>query len=373
MPLILFLAIYNSIPEKITIFEGQTPDMLFRISAKADNYETGNKKYNVMLFDIFPIKTVSVSVLPETCVIPSGKAIGVKLYTDGVLVLGSGSVAAKDGRSYEPAKKAGIIAGDRIVAVNGNPVSDSDTLKKLINTEKGHITLSIMRDDTALNLPVEAVYSDAAESYLIGLWVRDSAAGIGTLTFYNPQNYTFAALGHGICDYDTDLLLKSGGGSINFCRIKSVKKSENGAPGEILGEFSEKTEGSIALNSNVGIYGDAFSLPDTEPVPVASRFELKLGKAGILCDIDGQGPKPYAIEITRISTPAKLSGKSFVFKITDSELLEKTGGVVQGMSGSPVLQNGKLVGAITHVFVSDSTRGYGIFAENMLDMTYKIK
>ena len=213
------------------------------------------------------------------------------------------------------------------------------------------------------------VYSPREGCYKAGLWVRDSTAGIGTLTFYNPENYTFAALGHGICDYDTDLLMKSGGGSINFCKIKSVIKSEKGAPGEILGEFSPKAEGSILTNSDLGIYGEIASLPDAAAVPVASRFEIKTGDAEILCDVDGQGPSAYTIEITRVATSARLSGKSLVFRITDRGLLEKTGGIVQGMSGSPILQNGKLVGAVTHVFVNDASKGYGIFAENMLDMT----
>lgn len=356
LPLILLLTVYNSIPEKITIFKGEESNMLLGISAKADNY-----------------KTVSTSVSAISYVIPSGEAIGVKLYTDGVLVIGSGNVTDSSGKSYAPAKNAGIIAGDRIVAVDDEPVSDIGTLKKLINNGNGHITLSVMRGETSLNLPVDAVYSEDTSSYLIGLWVRDSAAGIGTLTFYNPENSTFAALGHGICDYDTDLLMKSGGGSISFCGIKSVKKSENGIPGELSGIFSEKNAGDILLNSELGIYGDAVFVPNKNPVPVASRFEAKSGNAVVLCDVDGEGPKAYNIEITKISTSAKLSGKNFIFKITDSALLEKTGGIVQGMSGSPVLQNGKLIGAVTHVFVNDASKGYGIFAENMLDMTNKLK
>ena len=359
------------IPEKITIFKGQKMNTLLGMSAKADNYEAG--KYEIMLFDIFPIKTVSVSVAPTSYVIPSGEAIGVKLYTDGVLVIGSGSVTAQDGSTKEPAKQAGILEGDRIVAVNDIPVSGNAELKQLINSCDGHAVLSVKRGENSLKIPVEAVYSKDTNSYLIGLWVRDSAAGIGTLTFYNPQNSTFAALGHGICDYDTDALLTAHDGSINYCRVKSVKKSESGSPGELLGEFSQKKAGDILLNSEVGIYGNAGSVPDAPLVPVASRFEVEMGLAQILCDIDGSGTNAYNIEITRVSKAAKLSGKSFVFKICDSELLEKTGGIVQGMSGSPVLQNGKLVGAVTHVFVNDASRGYGIFAENMLDMTNKIE
>ena len=356
LPLILFLAIYNSIPEKITIFEGQKGAMLFGISAKADNY-----------------KIKSVSALPKSYVIPSGEAIGVKLYTDGVMVIGLGTVTDGSGKSHEPAKNAGVMVGDRIVAAGGISVSDTDGLKRLVNAENGHIELSIVRDENLLILPVNAIYSKDTNSYLLGLWVRDSAAGIGTMTFYNPENSTFAAVGHGICDYDTNLLMKSNSGSINFCKIKSVKKSENGEIGEILGDFSAKTEGNILLNSETGIYGNTSSLPDINPVPVASRFELETGYAKLLCDVDGLGPRAYQIEITKISTSAKQYGKSFVFKVTDSSLLEKTGGIVQGMSGSPILQNGKLVGAVTHVFVNEASKGYGIFAENMLDKTNIIR
>ena len=158
-------------------------------------------------------------------------------------------------------------------------------------------------------------------------------------------------------------------GWVGDCRIKGVIKSKNGSPGELLGEFSSSKIGEIVTNSESGLYGNAEKIPDAPLVPVASRFEVQEGAAQFLCDIDGTGAKAYDIEITKISHTAKLSGKNFVFKVCDSALLEKTGGIVQGMSGSPILQNGKLVGAVTHVFVNDSCRGYGIFAENMLDMT----
>ncbi len=355
----MFLAIYNAFPEKITIFEGQKLNMLLGMSEKADNYKT----------NLFSMKTARVSAAPSYCVIPSGEAIGVKLYTDGVLVIGVGTVTDYNGIASAPAKRAGILAGDRITAVNDVPVSDNSSLKRLINSNAPSSVLTVIRDETALKVPVTAIYSKETNSYLIGLWVRDSAAGIGTLTFYNPENSSFAALGHGICDYDTDALLNVRDGSINYCRVKSVKKSENGSPGEILGEFYDTKKGDIRINSAVGIYGNTKTVPDAPSVPVASRFEVQTGKAQILCDIDGSGPKAYEIEITRISKMSKPSGKSFVFKVCDPALLEKTGGIVQGMSGSPILQNGKLVGAVTHVFVNDASRGYGIFAENMLDMT----
>ena len=314
----------------------------------------------------------TVNSTAQVNVIPSGEAIGVKLYTDGVFAVDTGSISDEFGNEFSPAKKAGIKKGDRIVGLNGVPVTDTDSLRQLINSENGHITLKIMREDSALEIPIEAIFSKDTNSYLIGLWVRDSAAGIGTLTFYNPENSTFAALGHGVCDYDTDALLLARGGWVGDCRIKGVIKSRNGAPGELLGEFSSGTIGGIVKNTELGLYGNAEKIPDSPLVPVASRFEVAEGAAQFLCDIDGTGVKAYDIKITKISNTAELSGKNFVFKVCDSALLEKTGGVVQGMSGSPILQNGKLVGAVTHVFVNDSSRGYGIFAENMLDMTNSV-
>ena len=312
---------------------------------------------------------MTFSVEPSQSVIPSGEAVGVKLYTDGVIVISSGSVADSEGRIRAPARDAGVTCGDRIIAVNGAPVSDTESLKRLINGFDGRMTLRVVRGDDVLDIPLEAAYSADTGSYLIGLWVRDSAAGIGTMTFYDPQNSTFAALGHGICDYDTGVLLTAGGGSVAPCRITGAIKSENGAPGELYGEFSAKKAGDILENTNEGIYGKTDRIPDAPLVPVASRFELQTGSAQLLCDVDGEGPEYYDIEITRIYRAAKLSGKSFVFKICDGRLTEKTGGIVRGMSGSPILQNGRLVGAVTHVFVSDASRGYGIFAENMLDRT----
>ena len=311
----------------------------------------------------------TVNAAAQVNVIPSGEAIGVKLYTDSVFVVGAGSISDEKGNEVSPAKRAGVLKGDKIVGVNGVKVTDIAGLRRLINGENGQITLNIIRKNSALDIPVEAIFSKDTGSYLIGLWVRDSAAGIGTMTFYNPENSTFAALGHGICDYDTNALLSAGGGRVGDCSIKGVIKSENGAPGELLGEFSATKIGEIVKNTDLGLYGNAEKIPDFPLVPVASRFEVKEGKAQFLCDIDGNGAKAYDIEITKVSHSAKISGKNFVFKVCDRRLLEMTGGIVQGMSGSPILQNGKLVGAVTHVFVNDARRGYGIFAENMLDMT----
>lgn len=372
-PAVLFLAAYFSLPEKVTVNKGEKINFSFGMSANADTEKTGDFSSTIKLFNIIPIKTVSVSVTPASYVIPSGETIGIRLHTDGVLVLGTGDVSDCDGNITAPAKKAGIKKGDRIVAVNNIAVSDTLSLKNTINETCGNVTLTVVRDDKVLQLLTTAVCSKENGVYKIGAWVKDSAAGIGTLTFYSPENNTFAALGHGICDSETDSLLKIKDGTVNFCTVQKIEKSKNGTPGQILGDFSAQKLGALLINSDVGIYGKISSIPKGNAIPVASRFELSKGFATVLCDIDGEGAKEYQIEITKIFKSPKSPNKCFVFKISDSRLIEKTGGIVQGMSGSPILQNGKFMGAVTHVFVNDSLSGYGIFAENMLDIATKIK
>jgi len=373
LPTALFLTAYLSVPEKITVTRGQNIDLNFGLSAKADTKNTGVFDSTIKFFNIIPIKTVSVSVTPEYYVIPSGEAIGIKLHTDGVLVLGTGDITAIDGNFFAPSKKAGLKKGDRIIAVNNEKVTDTFSLKRLINKFEGMVTLTIIREDNSLKIPITAPLSKDTGNYQIGAWVKDSAAGIGTMTFYFPENNCFAALGHGICDADTDTLLKAKDGTVNCCNVLKIQKSTDGTPGQIIGDFTNKELGNIYLNSDVGIYGKSNKIPKNNPVALASRFEMNTGKATLLCDIDANGVKAYQIEITKIYKSPKSPNKSFVFKVTDTSLIEKTGGIVQGMSGSPILQNGKLVGAVTHVFVNDSKRGYGIFAENMLDMVNTIE
>ncbi|MBO5059784.1 MAG: SpoIVB peptidase [Clostridia bacterium] len=369
----MFLVAHAAIPEKITVMQGQQLNFRWGITAAASTESTGSFDCRVKLFNFIPIKTVSVSVTPKYYVIPSGEAIGVKVYSDGILVVGMGDVHDENGRKCEPAKKAGINIGDRIIAVNGESVQSTSVFTRKVNDCDGVARLCVIRDDDMLNIDVNAVYSAESKSYKVGLWVRDSTAGIGTLTFYNPENSTFAALGHGICDSDTKDIITVKRGSVTGCNIRNVEIGTSGTPGELIGDFSGDEVGDIVSNCGAGIYGKAKNIPQKEAVEVASRFQVKEGKAHILCDVDGNGPKTYEVEITKVSKSARESNKSFVLKVTDAELIEKTGGIVQGMSGSPILQNDMLIGAVTHVFVNDPKRGYGIFAENMLDETNKIK
>jgi len=346
------------------VTEGQNVDFGWGLTESVNAGSDGNYTCDVRFLNLIPVKTVDVSVMPETYLIPSGEAIGVKLYTDGVLVVGMSDVVGDDGKIFEPAKDSGISVGDRILSVNGQAVTDIDDLSDKINEAKGQATLEVAREARKFITEITPVYSAEAKGYKIGLWVRDSTAGIGTLTFYNPENKTFGALGHGICDSDTKEIMQVKKGSINGCKINSVIKGKRGNTGELSGEFSGLEKGEITKNTDAGIAGVAKEIPKGDAILAASRFEIEKGSAKILCDVDGNGPRSYNIEITKVSH--REDGKNMVIKVTDERLIKKTGGIVQGMSGSPIIQNGKLIGAVTHVFVNDPTRGYGIFIEEML-------
>lgn len=366
LPLALFLTAHQVIPENITVCEGQSVDFPWGSIEAADTSGIGNRSFRARLFDVVPIKNVTVSVMPRRYLVPSGETIGVRLYADGVLVVGISRVTDAEGRIAMPAKNAGICVGDRIVAVGEEKIETTDDFVRLINDNGGKAEITLVRDDKKIKVSLLAVYSEKDGGYKAGLWVRDSTAGIGTLTFYDTTKNTFAALGHGICDADTGLLMTVRRGSITACRVRSVIKGENGAAGELLGDFSGKEIGKIEKNSLCGISGETEVVPYGTPMEAATRFETKEGKAVILCDVDGKGPREYEIEITKVAKTLRSDGKNLTIKVTSPELIEKTGGIVQGMSGSPIIQNGRIVGAVTHVLVNDPTSGYGIFIENML-------
>ncbi len=312
-----------------------------------------------------------VSTVSKTYVIPSGEAVGVKMYTDGLLVVYVSEVIDAAGKQYSPAKDAGLRETDRILSVDDFELGTNEELADYINKVKRPVHLKVARDEEFFETDITPKLSNDGY-YRIGIWVRDSTAGIGTMTFYNPQYNSFAALGHAITDRDTGTVLTVSDGDLVGCEIVSVKKGENGVPGELSGQFANIKFGKILKNNDFGIYGkieNSSIISQGRPVEAATRFQVKQGAAEILCDVDGNGVKSYAVEITSVSKEITVDNKGIVLKVTDSELLEKTGGIVQGMSGSPILQNGMLVGAVTHVFVNDPTRGYGIFIENMLKET----
>ena len=331
--------------------------------------ETGSFKYKVKLFNSVPFKNVNVSVVPKNYVIPSGETIGVKMFTQGLLVIYVTSFIDINGAEVSPANMSGIRENDRILAVDGIEITSSEKFSNYINNSAGTVQLTIDRDGEILTSDVTPSLADD-NKYKIGIWVRDSTAGIGTMTFYKPDSGLFAALGHAICDADTGAVLKVANGSLLDCEIISVQKGEYGVPGELTGSFVGGVRGSIFENNEFGIYGCLYDIPASNgnEIEVATRFQIKEGPAQILCDIDGEGVRQYDVQIRSVSKEPIADNIGIIIEVTDNELLEKTGGIIQGMSGSPIIQNNMLVGAVTHVLVNNPKRGYGIFAESMLDM-----
>ncbi len=314
--------------------------------------------------------------LSEVYVIPGGNTIGIKLYTDGVLVVDTTEFESISGEIVNPAEKSGIRPGDIIFAVNGEKVSESNEIADLVSaSDEKQISLSLSRNGNLFDVNIVPCKEKESKESKLGIWIRDSAAGIGTLTFVRTDNKKFAALGHGITDRDLREKYSVKTGSIEIANVMSVKKSEQGVPGELEATFggNGKDIGVLERNLDCGIFGSINSLPEGEKMKVATRWQIKEGPAVIRCSLDRKKVEEFDIVIDKIMLGGNFSTKSMVIKVTDQELIKRTGGIVQGMSGSPIIQDGKLVGAVTHVFVNDPTKGYGIFIENMLSETEKIK
>ena len=390
---IYILVIYH-IPDKITIFEGEDISLktFFGITLHAEEdvltvsadtgqktiNTVGNEKVSVKLFDKLFIKNVDVSVLPRTTVIPVGNIAGVKLYTNGVLVVGMSEIEGEDSKTYKPYENSGIEEGDTIVKVNNTMIYSTDDLIENVNLSNGeNVKIEYIHEKETKECSIRPVKTNE-EEYKLGLWVRDSAAGVGTVTFYEPETQQFGALGHGITDIDTGDLLNISSGEFVTAKVLNIKKGEDGNPGKIQGTVEEQeTIGEITKNTEFGIYGkieDASSLniDMSKEMEVALRDEIQTGKATILCSLDNQTVKEYEIEITKIYRENNYNNKSMEIKLTDQALIEKTGGIIQGMSGSPIIQNGKFVGAVTHVFVDSATEGYAVFGDLMLKQSKKV-
>ncbi len=316
------------------------------------------------------LKNVSVSVVDETYVMPVGTPVGLYIHSKGVMVLGTGKVTDLTGTVSEPAKTV-FKSGDYILKINGTDIRNTSQALSLIQScGGGEITFDVLRDGKEIQLKMYPVET-SENVYKVGIWLRDDTQGIGTIT-YVDANQQFAALGHGITDIDTGLLIDISHGMVYRSNILSVVKGESGTPGEIVGTIDYQKMnriGTISLNTNCGVLGtldaEALKYEPEKAVPVAHQQEVEASDAQILCAIDGEAAL-YDVRIEKIDYD-KSDNKNFVIRITDDRLLEKTNGILQGMSGSPIIQNGKLVGAVTHVLVNDPTRGYGIFIENMLD------
>ena len=334
----------------------------------------GKVSFSLSLFNLIPLKNIDVNVIPKTTVVPMGNAIGMKLYTAGVLVVGMSEIEGK-----KPYENSGIKEGDRIIQINQNQIDNTDDLMKAVNNSNGNnIFIKYVRNEKTITTSIKPVKNSSNE-YKIGLWVRDAAAGVGTLTFYEPSSGMFATLGHGIMDIDTAELIKIANGELVTTNILSINKGTKGNPGEIRGTIEAgHTIGSISKNTKFGVFGLLSKTPylntsNANEMQVALREEIKIGKAQIICELENGKKENYDIEIQKIFINNNKDNKSMLIKVIDEKLLEKTGGIIQGMSGAPIIQNGKFVGAVTHVLVNDPSIGYGVFADIMLKQMKEVE
>ena len=344
-----------------------TRDQTFTMYAS----DKGSYQLNLKLFGIFPLKNIQVDVVDTQYAVPCGLPVGIYLKSDGVMVIGTGEVAGPDGSSSEPS--LGILqSGDYILAAGGVPLESKEDLIRAVEASSGQeMVLSVRRQDQKFDVKVTPA-RDSGGSCKLGVWVRDDTQGIGTMT-YVDTNGRFGALGHGISDTDTGRLVQIQDGSLYETAIMGIEKGSAGKPGVMSGVIyygPGSSLGSIAANTEEGVFGavDARFADqlEAEPLEIGYKQDVREGPAVIRSSVSGT-PKDYAIEIERVDYSAGKTGKSMVIRVTDPELLALTGGIVQGMSGSPIIQDGRLIGAVTHVFIQDSSRGYGIFIEHMLE------
>ena len=301
-----------------------------------------------------------------------GSIAGIKLYTSGVLVVGMSEIQGMDNKKYKPYENSGIEEGDTIISINNNKIETTEELIEKVNECKGNeLEIQYVHNEKTLECSIKPIQTSNTE-YKLGLWVRDSAAGVGTVTFYEPATQSFGALGHGITDIDTEQLINIESGEFVTTKILNVVKGESGSPGRIQGTVdNQKNIGTIYKNTKFGIYGRVENLSNlnidtSKEIELALRDEIKVGKAKIMCSLENGKIEEYEIEIEKIFKENNYDNKSMLIKITDDRLLEKTGGIIQGMSGSPIIQNGKFIGAVTHVLVNNPQEGYGVFGDIML-------
>lgn len=344
-------------------------------STDLDALEVGKTEIVLKFLGIIPIKKVKINVLPNDTLIAGGETIGISISSKGLLVVDVASFKNKNGVSVCPAKKSGIKKGDIILKCNQKEILNSEDFIDIIKDCRGKsIELLCVRDGVSFYTSVTPEIFMDDKSYKIGLWVRDSADGIGTLTFIDRESGMYGALGHGINDSEVGTLFPVKAGEAVKAKILSVEKGSSGKPGELRGIFDElrRPFGDVRINSSTGVYG---KIKDIEKIQFNPKKEYKIGlnyqivegPATILSTIDGSGVKEFSVRIEKVYRNRINSPKSMVIKVTDPELIKKTGGIVQGMSGSPIIQNGKIIGAVTHVLINDPTTGYGIFIESMIN------
>ena len=396
----LLIKEYTAYPNHLKIFEGESQSLEIRFPLKLNEKQTdhniiklvkqsnrnsdkihlnslqiGSTNLDLKLFGFLPYRSLTVDVIPKIKVIPGGQSVGVRLNTKGVLIVGLEEIEGLDGKKYNPGYTAGLSIGDSIIQINQEKVRDANHVTSIINNisiKDKPVNLMVKRGEKMLHLVIQPIQSKDEGEYRLGLWVRDKTAGVGTLTFLHPDSMKFGALGHAITDIDTGLLLTVENGEVVKSRVASVEQGKRGKPGEIKGIFYDtlKPIGNLEKNTHYGIYGKAYesitnSLYD-KPIEIAFQHEIREGKATILTTLDNDEIKEYEIYIEKINRQKNPNTKSMIIRVTDERLLAKSGGIVQGMSGSPIIQNNKLIGAVTHVFVNDPTKGYGLFIEWMI-------
>ncbi|WP_312091218.1 SpoIVB peptidase [Aminipila sp.] len=314
----------------------------------------------------------AINVVTEKVLMPGGQSVGVKMDVKGVLIVGLQEIETITGEVVNPGLLSGLQIGDTILEINGQKVYRAAEVQNVVNKIRGEVLLKLKRKNDIMEISLTPVVAKADNMYKLGIWVKDKTAGIGTLTYYDPQNNCYGALGHAITDPETSAILPVAEGELVNSKVESVKQGRAGDPGEIRGIFYEADDplGSLEKNSEFGIFGNLYGKIDhpfyDKPLPIGYQDSVKVGPAYILTTLDNNQVECFEIEIEKVNRQVKPGTKSMTIKVTDEGLLKKSGGIVQGMSGSPIIQNGRLVGAVTHVFVNNPEKGYGIFIEWML-------
>lgn len=378
--LIIYMYISNVtlIPKQIVLLEGENYKIrtllgIDVIQTSAVVSENGNtSQVNLNMFGN-TVKQINVTRLENVEVIPVGKIIGLKLYTNGVLIVGMSEIENVNHQKERPYENLNIQEGDTILKVNDLEIQTIENLQKEINKSDGkNIDLTILKEDGTIETSNIKPVKVSNTEYKLGLWVKDAATGVGTLTYYEPNSKSFAALGHGITDSDSDKLIDIDSGNIVTSKIVSIQKGEQGKPGEIRGSIiNQPTIGKVYKNTEFGIYGELTNLSNIKfnyfnKLKVALRGEIQEGNAKVLCSVDGNETEEYDIKIEKIYKDNNEDNKSMLIEVTDKNLINKTGGIIRGLSGAPIIQNGKFIGAITNVLVNSPTKGYAIFGDIMI-------
>ena len=368
--------LWHSLPEQIWVEPGQTPALArfawvqpqHSLGAQnaASTRAVGSYQTTFALGGWLPVKTIRTTVLERPVVTVCGTPFGVKMFSEGALVVGFSDLNTAEG-TVNPAKQAGLRMGDRVIRMDGAQTKSNDAVADVLAAAEGRaVEVVYVRGGEQRSTFLTAVWDASAQKWRAGMWVRDSSAGVGTLTFVWEEKGVFAGLGHPISDSDTGESVALRSGEIVACEIVGCTRGTAGSPGELKGHFvSGEPLGTIRSNRENGVYGTTSAAFAGQKLPAAFAQEIRTGKAEILTTVSGQTPQTYTVEIEKINDAS--TTRNMILRVTDKRLLAETGGIVQGMSGSPILQDGKIVGAVTHVLVNDPTRGYGIFIENMLE------